>query len=311
VAIALGVLSKIPAMSLLAIVGLPLFVKVDNVKRVVWVILGVVISVAPALLWYFYLVPKLNITYGYHLYFPKGLVEGWQEIKPLWRLLLEKFYFTSYYSFLALLLGMFGVWALMRRKQKSVAVALALIAFVFGLFILKTGAVFPQHTYYSIPFIPVMALLSGLGLDYLNGQISSVGNTVKRNNALVFGLLLLVVIESVGNQIHDHFIKPSERYKLTLETEIASVIPMDEKVVLVSSASPQELFFLHRKGWTIYPEQITHHRDAMKYSSLGARFVVVNKSVLKNVSSSDLILLSLRDAVKYYESDHYLVYRFK
>jgi len=311
VAIALGVLSKIPAMSLLAIVGLPLFVKVDNVKRVVWVILGVVISVAPALLWYFYWVPKLNSTYGYHLYFPKGLVEGWQEIKPLWRLLLEKFYFTSYYSFLALLLGMLGVWALIRRKQKPVAVALALIAFVFGLFILKTGAVFPQHTYYSIPFIPVMALLSGLGLDYLNGQISSVGYTVKRNKFIVFGLLLLVVIESVGNQIHDHFIKPSERYKQTLETEIASVIPLDEKVVLVSSASPQELFFLHRKGWTIYPEQITHHRDAMKYRSLGARFVVVNKSVLKNVSSSDLIMVSLRDVVKFYESDHYLVYRFK
>lgn len=123
VAIALGVLSKIPAMSLLAIVALPLFVKVDNVKRVAWVILGVVISIAPALLWYFYWVPKLNITYGYHLYFPKGLVEGWQEIKPLWRLLLEKFYFTSYYSFLALLLGMIGVWALIRRKQKPEAVA--------------------------------------------------------------------------------------------------------------------------------------------------------------------------------------------
>ena len=309
VAIALGVLSKIPAMSLLAIVGLPLFVKVDNVKRVIWVILGVVISVAPALLWYFYWVPKLNITYGYHLYFQKGLVEGWQEIKPLWRLLLEKFYFTSYYSFLALLLGMFGVWALMRRKQKSVAVALALIAFVFGLFILKTGAVFPQHTYYSIPFIPVMALLSGLGLDYVNGQISSVGYTVKRNKFVVFGLLLLVVIEAIANQIHDHFIKPSERYKQTLETEIASVIPMDAKVVFVSSASPQELFLLHRKGWTVYPEQMKSERDVSAYRDLGGSFVVINKSVLRNFSAKDSVLLALQCADRFYESSHYSVYR--
>jgi hypothetical protein len=188
-------------------------------------------------------------------------------------------------------------------------VALALIAFVFGLFILKTGAVFPQHTYYSIPFIPVMALLSGLGLDYLKGQISPAGNTVKRNKFIVFCLLLLVVIESVGNQIHDHFIKPSERYKQTLETEIASVIPLDEKVVLVSSASPQELFFLHRKGWTIYPEQIAHHRDAMKYRSLGARFVVVNKSVLNGFTSKDSVLLALRGADLYYESSSYSVFR--
>lgn len=307
--IALGILSKIPAMSLLAVVGLLLFVKVDNKRRVVWVILGMVISLLPAMWWYFSWVPYLNSTYGYHLYFPKGLLEGWHEIRPLWRLLLEKFYFTSYYSFLALLLGIAGIWAIIRRKLKFEAIALASIAFVFGVFILKTGAVFPQHTYYSIPFIPIMALLSGLGLDYLNDQFSGLGKQAKSPKSLVFGLLLLVVIEAMANQIHDHFIKPSERYKQTLETEIASVIPMDAKVVFVSSASPQELFLLHRKGWTVYPEQMKNERDVSAYRDLGGSFVVINKSVLRNFSAKDSVLLVLQCADRFYESSHYSVYR--
>jgi hypothetical protein len=236
-------------------------------------------------------------------------LEGWHEIRPLWRLLLEKFYFTSYYSFLALLLGIAGIWAIIRRKLKFEAIALASIAFVFGVFILKTGAVFPQHTYYSIPFIPIMALLSGLGLDYLNDQFSSLGKQAKSPKSLVFGLLLLVVIEAMANQIHDHFIKPSERYKQTLETEIASVIPMDAKVVFVSSASPQELYLLHRKGWTVYPEQMKNDRDVSAYRDLGGSFVVINKSVLRNFSAKDSVLLVLESADRFYESSHYSVYR--
>ena len=40
-------------------------------------------------------------------------------------------------------------------------------------------------------------------------------------------LLVLLVTEALANQIHDHFIKPSERYKAALETEIQCVIPFD------------------------------------------------------------------------------------
>lgn len=308
-AIAMGILSKIPAMSLLAVVGLLLFVKVDSKKRVMWMVLGTVTSLLPAIWWYFSWVPHLNTIYGYHLFFPKGLLEGWREIRPLWRLLLEKFYFTSYYSFLALLLGAFGVGAIILRKLKLEAMALASIALVFGLFILKTGAVFPLHTYYSIPFIPVMALLSGLGLDYIYVQLSRFSINVKHHKTILFGLLLSVVIEAVSNQIHDHFIKPTERYKQSLETEIASVIPMDSKVVFVSSASPQELFLLHRKGWTIYPEQITRRADVSVYRTLGANFVVINKSVLSNFHAKDGVLLALDTANRFYESPHYIVFR--
>jgi 4-amino-4-deoxy-L-arabinose transferase-like glycosyltransferase len=309
--IALGVLSKIPAMSLLAVAGILLLVKTDNKRRVAGVILGSVIAVVPSIWWYFSWVPHLNATYGYHLYFPKGLLEGWHEIKPLWRLLLEKFYFTSYYSFLALLMGVLGLWAIICRKLKLEAMALATITLVFGVFILKTGAVFPQHTYYSIPFIPVMALLAGLGLDFLSMRYHAVKGFGFQKNTVGHALLFLLLFEAISNQIHDHFIKPSEQYKLSLETEIAAVIPMDAKVVLVSSASPQELFLLHRKGWTIFPEQLLGHNSVENYRKLGAAYVVLNKPVLDIFASKGLVFRTLNGQMFFYESAHYTVYRLR
>lgn len=308
--IALGVLSKIPAMSLLAVVGMLLLVKTDNKRRLTGVILGTIIAVVPSIWWYFSWVPHLNATYGYHLYFPKGLLEGWREIKPLWRLLLEKFYFTSYYSFLALLMGVLGLWAIVHRRLKPVAMALAAITGVFALFILKTGAVFPQHTYYSIPFLPVMALLAGLGLDWIT--TAKAGSETSWKYTWGGPLLLMVLVtEALANQIHDHFIKPSERYKAALETEIQCVIPFDAKVVFVSSASPQELFLLHRKGWCVYPEQMKSKQQCDDFRSHGAEFVVLNVPVTKAVKDLDFFKQAMGKATACYQSSHYQVYKLK
>ncbi len=309
VAVALGVLSKIPAMSLLAVVGIIPFLKHSDKRKIFFIYLGVFMAVLPALWWYFFWVPYLNQTHGYHLYFPKGLLQGLKEIAPLWRLLLEKFYFTSFYSFIALAMAILGVLALVLRKSTMVLLSLGLVALVFGVFILKTGAVFPLHTYYSVPFIPVMAIAAGIGLDFLSTQTENIVKVRFRRNAMGYFFLLALVVEAISNQIHDHFIKPSERYKLTLETEIASVIPIEAKVVLVSSASPQELFLLHRRGWTIYPEQLLHQRDAINYRTLGARYVVINKPVLKTFADRDSVLLALRGSTRFYESSHYSIYR--
>ena len=308
--IALGVLSKIPAVSLLSVVLLAVFTGSWKNRNGYMLILGSIVAVIPALLWYFYWVPYLNHTFGYHLFFPKGLVEGWNEIVPLWRLLLEKFYFTSYYSFVALLLGLLGLISLFQKKMKHEALALALISLVFGVFILKTGAVFPQHTYYSIPFVPVMALLAALGLNWI----------ISPNTGLLKGwghryggyfILLLLVVEAIGNQFHDHFIKPSEQYKNTLETEIQSVIPLDSKVVFVSSASPQELFLLHRKGWTVFPEQFNSVTQCDEFRAKGADFVVLNVAVLQREDALLSAHLSLKNAKLFYNSAFYQVYTLK
>lgn len=310
-AISLGVLSKIPAMSLLAIVAVLPFFHIEHKGRAVAVCLGLTMAVLPSLWWYFYWVPVLNQQYGYHLFFPKGLVEGWHEIVPLWRLLLEKFYFTSFYSFLALFFAFVGMIALKKRAMRLESLALAMVTVVFGLFILKTGAVFPQHTYYSVPFVPVMALLSGLGIDFLTSGSHGLKDRWYQKPWVGFSMLILLSAEAISNQFHDHFIKPSEEYKLTLESELAAVIPMDAKVVFASSASPQELYLLHRKGWTLYMEQLLEDRAIENYQKLGAQYVIINLPVLENASQKSSVEQALGAYPLFYQSAYYKVYRLR
>jgi len=152
--------------------------------------------------------------------------------------------------------------------------------------------------------------LAGLGLDWIT--TAKAGSQTSWKYTWGGSLLLVVLVtEALANQIHDHFIKPSEQYKLSLETEIAAVIPIDAKVVLVSSASPQELFLLHRKGWTIFPEQLLGHNSVENYRKLGAAYVVLNKPVLDIFASKGLVFRTLNGQMFFYESAHYTVYRLR
>ena len=138
---------------------------------------------------------------------------------------------------------------------------------------MKTGSVFPQHTYYVIPFVPIMSLFLGLGLDAL-AQFRWID---KWKNVLIF----LIVVEGISNQMHDHFIKKSETYKLTLETEVSRHIPVSDLVIINSGVNPQELYFLHRKGWVALNEQIFDVNQLNQWIHKGAKYVVLNKSLFK------------------------------
>lgn len=302
VTIALGVLSKIPAMSLLAVMVVLFIDDGTCVRRKRMLFFGAALSLIPAIIWYFVWVPHLNETYGYHLFFPKGLLEGIIEILPLWQLLFEKFYFTSFYSFLALAFLMVGFFALCKKGNKKVLLAMGSLALVFLLFILKTGGVFPLHTYYSVPFVPVMAVLSGLGLGLLAEKLN-------RPKMIVF-LMVLMCFEGISNQFHDHFIKPSENYKLALENgNISSTIPPNAMVVFVTSANPQELFLLHRKGWTVYPEQLDSKKKLNEFVSKGAEYLVINLAVVNAEWINQNLKLTLGGQRLMYRSKDYLVYR--
>ena len=301
--IALGVLSKIPALSLLAIAVVIPFSKDLSRLRKWLVILGLFLAVIPGFWWYFVWVPYLNVTYGYHLFFPKGLIEGWHEIVPLWQLLLEKFYFTSLYSFLGLSIFLFGFVRLHQWNWSRLNWALLSVTVIFGLFILKTGAVFPQHTYYSIPFVPVMCLMVSFGLEGL----------------MVYGikprwlsvLAILICVESISNQFHDHFIKDSEKYKQKLENDVGNCIPQNAKIVMVSSANPQELYLIHRSGWTVFPEQVKTEADWNRLRNLGAQYVVINEAVIKNSKFEDAVIEQACKWPMIFGSGDYLIFKLR
>src|SRR5690606_34735349 len=122
-----------------------------------------------------------------HLHFPKGLVEGANEILPYIPELLEKFYFSSLSSFIAFGIFLAGLFFLFREKNRYLNYGLLFITAVFCIYILKTGAVFPTHNYYIIPFTPVMALIAGIELSHLK-------------NRYAYPILCLIAIEGIANQ---------------------------------------------------------------------------------------------------------------
>jgi hypothetical protein len=239
---ALAVLAKLPAIFAFSILALPILNKTNNLLPKFSMITVSLAVCSLAYWWYFVWGDYLFKTWGYQLFFPKTILEGINESKPFWNKSIEQFYFSAFQSFLAFAVFIFGVFVSFKNRLKIPLLILGVTFPVFLAFALKTGSVFPFHNYYIIPFVPVMAIIAGIGLSYLPTKIYP-------------WLLVIITIESIANQQHDFFIKSSEKFKLSLEKEINTYVPLKEKIALAGNTGPQYLYFAHRKGWGLSPEQ--------------------------------------------------------
>ena len=260
----LGMLCKIPALSLIVVISILFIVKEISIKRKLTVFMLTAISLIIVSLWYFYWVPYLVKTYHFQLYFPKSLTEGFNEILPLLPKLFQKFYFDSLSSYFALAFFLAGLYFIIRSNNLYLKTGLLVITFTFCIFILKTGTVFPLHNYYIIPFTPVMALIAGYGLSHFPAKF-------------LYIPLILISIEGIANQQHDFFIKKSEIYKLTLENLTSKIVDKNELIVINGDQSPQEIYLAHRKGWTINNEKI-NKEDLTHLKESGAKYLIINKN---------------------------------
>jgi 4-amino-4-deoxy-L-arabinose transferase-like glycosyltransferase len=259
----LGMLCKIPAFSLFSVVAVVIFIKSIPIGRRIILNVVAVISAGVVYLWYFNWVPYLLDTYKFQLFFPKNYQVGTTEIAPLIPELLEKFYFSALCSFLAFACCLVGLILLLIRKSYLMSLGLLIICFVFGVFIIKTGAVFPTHSYYIIPFVPVMALAAGYFISKIPMKYQSI-------------LLVLIAIEGIANQQHDFFIKENQLYKLELEAKTDSIIPKKDLIIINGGESPQDIYFANRKGWTVEPESISNLDYIDSLSIVGAKYLIVD-----------------------------------
>lgn len=259
----IGTLSKIPAALLLATLAIPLFASYPLNRKIGMVASGVV-TIGFVSLWYFYWVPHLVDTYHYKLFFPRGLLEGFLEIIALPFDTLDKFVFTSFYSFVGFTAFLGGLVLMFVKKNLLLIKIFGITSAVFFVFILKTGYVFSLHNYYIIPYIPVMALVAAYGITFLKIKMQ-------------YLLLLAICIESVANQSYDFRIKPQEEYKLSLENAVDGIIGMDDLIIVNGNYSPQTMYFLHRKGWTVKNETLKNPATIKARIKSGAKYLVVDK----------------------------------
>lgn len=259
----LGVLCKIPALSLLSTVALVPFMKSIAFKQKTKLLTASTISFGIVCWWYFYWVPHLVSEYKFQLYFPKGLYEGIKEIKPLIGEYMKQFYFNALHSYIAIAFIIAGIVLMVKEKKKTLLVALGLVLVTFVVFTLKTGAVFPLHNYYIIPFAPLLALFAGHFIAIIPNKIGVV-------------LLFSIAIEGIANQQHDFNVKSNQWYKVKLEQLTEKHIPKDALIVINGGLSPQDIYFANRKGWSIYNDQVhRNYIDSLK--AIGAEYLIIDK----------------------------------
>lgn len=283
----IGILCKIPALSLFSVLGIIVFIREIDIRRKVAVFSAGALSFLIVCLWYFYWVPHLLETYHYQLYFPKGIGEGLQEIAPFIPELLEKFYFSALSSYIAFACCIAGIVVLISSKHKYLGFGIGIMTVVFVLFILKTGAVFPTHNYYIIPFVPVMALIAGYAITRIPLKFQ-------------YLLLGLIAIEGIANQQHDFYIKDNQLYKLDLEKITEEVIPQKDLIIINGGQSPQDIYFSNRKGWTVDNDDIMNNLYIDSLTNLGAKYLIIDKARLPEYTDQNVAI---------YSDDNYKIYQ--
>jgi len=264
-----------------------LFIKSIPLKRKLAIGIFTILSFSLIYLWYFFWVPYLLNTYHYQLYFPKDIIEGLKEIATLIPETLEKFYFSSLQSYIAFLCFLTGLVLIAKSKDILLKTGIVLFFLAFIFFIIKTGAVFPLHGYYIIPFTPLMAFITGYMLSKINIKYQYI-------------LLLIIAIEGILNQQHDFFIKESEKYKLSLENIANKTTNKNDLIVINGGQNPQQLYFTNRKGWTINDTDLMDKEKILSLKNKGASYLFVNKnSFNENLESFSPI----------YQDQYYNVYK--
>ncbi|HET6227584.1 MAG TPA: glycosyltransferase family 39 protein [Bacteroidia bacterium] len=265
----IGVLSKIPAAYLLALLIIPLRDK-DKPKQVkITFVLASILMLIPVCIWYYMWVPYLIVKYKFaHYYMGVSIQLGFRQLLASLALVFERFYYDAlkFTGFAAYLTGLFIAF---RRNDKVMLKIIAITGFAFFVFMMKSGSNFSAHSYYIIPFVPVMCLFAAYAIFHL------------KNKTILLVLLLILTAENIANQQHDFIIKKSERYKLSLESIADRYTKRNDLVVINCGINPQELYLMHRKGWIVSTEQAHDLRFLDSLVKKKCKVLFLDKHLLK------------------------------
>lgn len=282
----LGSLAKLPTITYLSLLAIPLFSNNQSAQIKKGLLLGIFIVTSFTAAWYLYWVPRLVENYHNQLFYPKSIPEGFLELIRDWPDTLEKFYFSSFHSFIAFACFLVGIYLVIRDKKKYLVIAFFLYFSVFLVVMMKFGNFFSSHSYYIIPFTPLMAVIAGY--------------TVIRIPVKFYILLLLAIaIEGIMNQQHDFFIRKYQSYKIDLEQIADSISNRNDLVIINDKGSPQLLYLAHRKGWSVDDETVSDDKKMQSLTESGARYLIIDRKSFKGALDYPLV----------YQDDHFTVFK--
>jgi hypothetical protein len=286
-AICAGILSKLPSGYMLILFAPLIFDKSLAIKNKIVLIVTGSIAIVPVVWWYFIWVPYLVDHFGFwHFFMGDSFMEGINELAANIPDTFKKFYDTAL-KFAGFAFFVFGlIMAVVKRNRKLLLIFL-LSSLGFAVVVLKAGFNFPHHSYYIVPFVPVMALVAAFGIDQIKKQwIATIA-------------LAAIALEGFFNQFHDVRIHQHEPL-LKLETALNSHTEQDDLILINSGQNPTPMYFAHRNGWIAFNRQIDEQEELEKYIDLGLDHVVILKAGFGSPLNFDL--------EKVHESDYFDIY---
>lgn len=264
----MGVLAKLPAGFLLI---LYLFFILNrqisiHLKIVFFIVSGILL--APIAWWYFSWVPYLVEKYEFwHFFMGKPISIGAKELVEHLGDGLKHFYdaalkFTGFGLFLA------GLFFAIRKRNKLLLGILGLGFAAFLVIALKAGFTFTHHSYYIIPFVPIMALTAGYGVAGFNKKVVQII------------LLTVIVLEGTLNQLHDFRLKEHEQAFVKLESYMDSFSKRSDLIAVNTGDNPTAIYFAHRKGWVASNDELLNPNFRKDIRQKGCKYIVVLKRYL-------------------------------
>ena len=255
-----GVLSKIPAIVALSPLAFALFLKDVPLQRKISLVAASIVPLSLAGWWYFYWFDHITTDYVLYRMGP-GISKGALQLIEFPLETLNNFYFDAL-KFSGFASFLFGVYMIIKEKAKTLILISALYSSVFLVFMMQAGYGFRIHEYYTLPFVPLMALVAGVGL-------ASIERSWPRNL-----LLAVIMIEGVANQQHDFFIKDALEYKLELESLGVEYLSNEGLVVVNGGRNPQMMYFAHRRGWSMESNELLEEGVIPRLKSEGAKYLI-------------------------------------
>jgi len=279
-----GILSKLPV-GYIWILYLIWFVspEIKLSTKMIFAFSSIVI-VAPVYYWYFVWTPYLVEEFGFwHFFMGKSLAQGFSETITYLPRVLNHFYETAI-RYVALIFMMVGLVFAFVKKQKLLLAIFFLSLFAFILIIFKSGRTFAFHSYYILPFIPIMALVAAFGLEQI------------KNKKLIIVILFLIGIEGLLNQWNDFVIKPNEKALIHLDEVFNTFSEVDDLIVINSGEYPTPMYFTHRKGWVASNKKITDTFYLDELQNQGCKYALILKKTFgSNVDLKREIVLENPD----------------
>jgi hypothetical protein len=143
---------------------------------------------------------------------------------------------------------------------------------------IQAGSGFTTHDYYTIPFVPMLAFIAGFAISRIN--------LVKWQVAFLF----IICVEGIANQHHDFWIHSNQKYKAKLETLCNTFSDKHDLIVINAGQNPQEIYFAHRKGWTIDHSLAINNSYLDSLSLLGAKFLIIDKHHGEDIPEGRIIV---------------------